>query len=78
MKQGHVPDAVLLNEDRWDELFENFLDSWQPQSNVVVYCSRLECDSSKAVASRLIEDMGIDRIYVLKGGWEAWEQTYKK
>ena len=71
-QSDHIPGAYLLNEDDWDNLLFTFLDSWDADSAIVVYCSSLECQASHAVAERLKAELGFEEIYVLKGGWEAW------
>ena len=68
----HVPNAVLLNLEEWDQLFPAFLDRWQPNQKVVVYCSSLECHMSQEVADRLKRN-SVEPVYVLKGGGEAWK-----
>lgn len=69
----HVPGAILLNEDIWDDGMGAFLDHWSPETTVVVYCSSDGCQASKHVARRLREEMQIDNIYYLEGGWETWQ-----
>lgn len=68
----HIPDAVLLNEDDWESLLPGFLERWQPEMNVVVYCSSSGCRASSSVADRLRQEVGLESVYVLKDGWEAW------
>ena len=68
----HVPGALLLNLEEWDELFPKFLDQWAPEKKTVVYCSAATCDLSREVAERLRKN-GITQVFVLKGGWEAWK-----
>lgn len=68
----HVPGAILLNLEGWDQLFPEFLDRWAPGKRVVVYCSAATCELSREVAERLRKN-GIPSVYVLKGGWEAWK-----
>jgi len=75
--KDHIPGALLLNESNWDALFPDFLDAWQPGERVVVYCSSLSCQASNEVAERLREEAGFEEIYVLKGGWEAWQAAQK-
>ena len=70
--KGHVPNAVLLNEDDWDMLLEEFLNVWEPGRAIIVYCDSRECHASDNVARLLREEVGLERVYVLKGGWEAW------
>ena len=68
----HVPGAILLNLEAWEQLFPRFLDQWRPEEKVVVYCSSTACELSHDVAERLKAN-GISPVYVLKGGWEAWK-----
>jgi rhodanese-related sulfurtransferase len=74
----HVPGAISLNEDRWNELLPHFLASWSPEKKVVVYCSSKSCNASREVARRLREEAqlkdgaGKNCVFVLQGGWEEW------
>lgn len=76
-QRDHIPLAVQLNEDRWDELLPPFLEQWSPGKRVVVYCSTLSCAASHEVAKRLKEQAGLPDVYVLNGGWEAWMEAMK-
>jgi rhodanese-related sulfurtransferase len=69
---NHVPGAILLNEDRWNELLPQFLAVWSPGKKVVVYCSSLSCNASREVAQRLRKEAQLSDVFVLEGGWEAW------
>lgn len=71
-EQNHVPGAVLLNEDRWNELLPLMLMTWSPEKRVIVYCSSESCGASREVARRLREEAGLKNVFVLEGGWEAW------
>lgn len=73
----HIPNATLLNEDRWNELLPQMLIAWSPEKKVVVYCSSQSCAASHEVARRLREEAGLPDVYVLHGGWEAWLATKK-
>jgi rhodanese-related sulfurtransferase len=68
----HVPGAVSLNEDRWNELLPQFLAVWSPGKKIVVYCSSLSCNASREVARRLRKEAQLSDVFVLEGGWEAW------
>jgi rhodanese-related sulfurtransferase len=76
--RDHVPGAVLLNEDRWNELLPQFLPKWSPDKKVVVYCSAQSCNASREVARRLRDEaqlkdqQGRNCVFVLQGGWEEW------
>ena len=69
----HIPGAVLLNEDEWVRLVGPFLDAWEPEKTIVVYCDGGSCDASHAVARRIKTELQVgSTIWVLHGGWDAW------
>lgn len=70
--RDHVPGAISLNEDRWNELLPQFLAAWSPGKKVVVYCSAESCDLAREAAERLRNEAQVPDVFVLKGGWEAW------
>jgi len=70
--RDHVPAALSLNEDRWNELLPQFLTEWAPGKKIVVYCSSVSCNASREVARRLRKEAQLPDVYVLEGGWEAW------
>jgi len=71
--RDHVPGAISLNEDRWNELFAAFRERWSPDKKIVVYCSAESCNLAKEVAKRLREEEQLPNdIRVLQGGWEEW------
>jgi rhodanese-related sulfurtransferase len=70
--RDHVPGAFSLNEDRWNELFPQFLPNWSPDKKVVVYCSAESCNAARDVAKRLRDEAQLKSVFVLNGGWEAW------
>jgi rhodanese-related sulfurtransferase len=72
-KQAHIPGALPLNEDRWDDLLPGLLDQWDPSRKIIVYCSSLSCQTSHDVARRLREEVKLPNVFVLQGGWEAWQ-----
>ncbi len=71
-EKKHISRAVNLSMEGFDGQMLDFLDVWQPGQKVVVYCDSRQCGASKEVASRLREEMGIENVYVLKGGWQEW------
>jgi rhodanese-related sulfurtransferase len=68
----HVPGAILLNEDRWNELLPQFLAVWAPGKKIVIYCSSLDCNASREVARRLRKEAQLSDVFILEGGWETW------
>ena len=71
-EQDHVPGAILLNEDRWNELLPTLLAQWSLEKKIVVYCSSQSCNASREVARRLRDEAGLKDVFVLRGGWEEW------
>jgi rhodanese-related sulfurtransferase len=71
-QEHHIPNAIALNEDRWNELLPQFLSQWAPDRKVVVYCSTQSCNLAGDVARRLREEAQLKNVYVLEGGWEEW------
>jgi len=76
-EREHIPGAVLLNEDRWNELLPQFLVTWSPEKRVVVYCSSQSCNASREVARRLRDEAQLKNVFVLQGGWEEWLKSRK-
>ena len=74
-ERDHVPAAVSLSEDRWDEGLSQFLGTqWSPEKKIVVYCSAASCNLAEDVARRLRDQAKLpNEIRILKGGWEAWQ-----
>jgi rhodanese-related sulfurtransferase len=72
--RDHVPGAISLNEDRWNELLPQFLAVWSPEKKIVVYCSSQSCNASREVAHRLRNQAQppMQNVFVLEGGWEEW------
>lgn len=70
--RAHIPGAIPLNEDRWDDLLPGLLDHLDSSRRIVVYCSSLSCQASRDVARRLRQEAGLPNVFTLQGGWEAW------
>jgi rhodanese-related sulfurtransferase len=74
-EKAHIPGAIPLNEDRWDDMLSAVLDHWDANRKIVVYCSSLSCQTSRDVARRLREEVNLPNVFVLQGGWEAWQHS---
>ncbi len=70
---GHIDGAILLNHEEWDAQVNKFLDAWDPDKKVVVYCDGESCELSRSIANRMKSDLQMKNVYVLKGGWPAWQ-----
>ena len=76
-EKSHVPGAVSLNEDHWNEQLPQFLAQWSPEKKVVVYCSTKSCNLAGDVARRLRDEAQLKEVFVLEGGWEEWLKAEK-
>lgn len=76
--EGHVPGALLLNEQKFEEQLVTYLDTLQTNTRpIIVYCSAAKCDASRHVLEHLKQLLPIENAFVLKGGWKAWEDARK-
>jgi len=75
----HIPGALSLNEQGFDQQLFNYLDTLQANIKpIVVYCSAAKCNASRHVLERLKQSLPIENAFVLKDGWMAWQQAAKK
>ena len=76
---GHIPGAVLLNEQHFEEQLFGLLDTLQTNTKpIIIYCNAVKCDASRKILERLKQTLPIENAFVLKGGWNAWQQVAKK
>jgi rhodanese-related sulfurtransferase len=68
-RASHIPGALNLNRENWDQALAQFFEAYKPGRPVIVYCSPY-CSESEEIASR-IRDLGLDQILVLQGGFDA-------
>lgn len=66
----HIPGAIRLTKEDWDGMLAGFFQQYDGVKPVIVYCNP-GCHSSHEIANRLRE-MGLESVYVLQGGYEAW------
>jgi rhodanese-related sulfurtransferase len=64
-RESHIPGAIILNEDEWNNQIESVINRWTPQTRIVVYCHQ-DCRSYH-VAQRLRE-YGLENIYIIVPG----------
>ena len=54
-ERDHVPGAVSLSQDRWDEALAQFLGTqWSPEKKIVVYCGAASCGGCASSGSALV------------------------
>jgi len=72
--RGSVPEAVHLAPERFATDLGAVLAAWRPGARVVVFCSSISCATSKDIA-RQLREAGLEDVYHLHGGWEAWQEA---
>ncbi len=71
---GHIENSI--NIDFRASNFKNLIGELDKNQDVYVYC---KIGGRSAAAARLMEDMGFNKIYDLKGGINKWEKNgFKK
>lgn len=74
---GHVPGALLLNEQEVNQLLQEHFEKLQDnQKPVIVYCGGEACQASRKMKEYLKERLPIEEIHVLHGGWKAWSAKH--
>jgi rhodanese-related sulfurtransferase len=71
---GHVPGALLLNQDLFEANVSSLMDLVPPDTLIVTYCSGEGCGSSREVADLLL-GAGFTNVKVFYGGWEIWKRA---
>jgi rhodanese-related sulfurtransferase len=73
--RDHIPGALCLNEQNWEEVLPQLFETWQPPTQIVVYCDA-GCPASAKIAGKL-EELGIEPVKIMEGGFEAWKRSNK-
>jgi rhodanese-related sulfurtransferase len=72
-RQGHIPGAVNLPDQQFDEFFGPFFEEIDPERFLITYCEGEHCPLSGSLAEKLRE-AGYDKVFVLKDGWGQWKR----
>jgi rhodanese-related sulfurtransferase len=68
---GHIPGAVNLPFEEWDDYWECVEPHLKPESKIVCYCSGLDCELS-LFAARELKTIGYPDAYIFFGGYNKW------
>jgi rhodanese-related sulfurtransferase len=75
-RREHIPEALPLDAQHWDEQLPRLLAAWQPGNRIVVYCDSEKCVLARGAAQRL-RLVGLPNVYELRGGWLTWQQRHR-
>ena len=70
---GHIPGALNLSDQASTAHLRQVLSPYSKDTKIITYCSGSGCQSSSTLAKRLVEESICDEVYVLTGGWPAWQ-----
>jgi rhodanese-related sulfurtransferase len=73
-EEGHIPGALLMSLDNLEELVRSGRAPVATSDMLILYCDCPEEESSLMAAS-ILEHYGFSRIYVMRGGWQAWKDS---
>ena len=72
---GHIPDALHVPSHASTDSLRRMLAPRPANIQIITYCSGGGCRSSYTLAKRLVKESIRDEVYVLAGGWPAWQQA---
>jgi rhodanese-related sulfurtransferase len=70
-RRAHIPGAVNIPYRR---IAGEAKKRFQPEAEIVVYCSDTHCTASEIAAQKLTS-AGYSNVYHFKGGKEAWQRA---
>ena len=74
---GHIPGAIMINEQNRDDAVFEHLDKLQSaRLPIVIYCDSLKCQSSHKIRDFLSLNVALPEVWVLTGGWPAWQAAH--
>ena len=74
----HVPGAISLNEQNFDQTLFDHLERLQDNAKpIIIYCGSEKCQASKKIKQALLDRLPLEDVFILKGGWQAWQQSQK-
>lgn len=76
-EKEHVPGALLLNEQEWEQLMFDAMETLARNDKpIVIYCDAQRCDASHRLARKLTDVLPVPAVHVLAGGWQAWKSGH--
>ena len=74
--KAHIPGAILLNEYERDALLIESMTTLQDnRKTIVVYCDGAACQASRKMREFLTQNLALDNVWVLRGGWKSWQEA---
>ena len=72
-QQGHIPGAINIPLSEFDSK-ATMINNLPRNKTLVTYCDGQECNSSVALAQKLL-DAGFQHVNIFFGGWNEWKSA---
>jgi rhodanese-related sulfurtransferase len=72
-KSGHIRGAANLPEQEFQNWIEKILHEIDPGTEIIVYCSGIECSQAKDLAENLFQT-GFIHVSYFSGGFSQWRE----
>ena len=70
-RKGHIKGAVNLPDQHFDNWIDEIIQQVDPQTEIVTYCSGIDCSQAKDLAEKLSQT-GFTRVWYFPGGYDLW------
>ena len=70
---GHIPGAVSLPDYFFDDLIEDFITEIDPQTEIITYCSSIDCHQAQDLAEKLCF-AGFEHVSYFADGLSRWTE----
>jgi rhodanese-related sulfurtransferase len=73
-EEGHIPGALLMPLDNLEKLVRSGRAPIMTSDMLILYCD-CPAEESSLMAASILAHYGFSKIYVMKGGWQAWKDA---
>jgi rhodanese-related sulfurtransferase len=73
-EQGHVAGAILIPLDSMEMIIRAGKQPFAKADMLILYCD-CPAEESSLMAASILEHYGFSKVYVMKGGWQAWKDA---
>lgn len=70
---GHIHGAVSLPDHFFDDVIEDFIAEIDPQTEIITYCSGIDCHQARSLAEKLCF-VGFENVFYFAGGFSQWTE----
>lgn len=76
-EKAHIPGAINISEQELEEqMIEHIAVLQDNRKPVVIYCDSGACQASRKLKDYLAPRFPAGEFFVLRGGWQSWEETH--